>query len=313
MTRLKGKDCLCLAEFTQDQIYKILAKGSEFKKLHWARRLPRLLEGKTVALIFEKPSTRTRVSFEAGVAQLGGHPLVLNTNDLQLKRGESIEDTGRVLSRYVDAIVMRTFSQDSLERLASTSDVPVVNALTDEYHPCQALADLLTILEKRDHLAGIKLAYIGDGNNVCHSLLLGGAMVGVDVWVATPKGFEPSIEVVKVAKGLARNFKQEIRVLNDPKVAAMMADVLYTDVWTSMGQEDEAIKRKRAFAPYQINEALLASAKKDALVMHCLPAHRGEEIEAAVLDGPHSVVFDQAENRLHVQKALLSLLIGDEK
>ncbi len=311
MTPFKGKDFLTLADYSQDQLYKILAKGSEFKKLHKVGKLPRLLEGRTVALIFEKPSTRTRVSFEAGIAQLGGHPLILNSNDLQLKRGETVQDTGRTLSRYVDAIVMRTFSQSFLEELAEASEAPVINALTDKYHPCQVLADLLTILEKRDHLAGIKLAYIGDGNNVCHSLLLGGALVGMDVWVATPKGYEPDEDVVKRARSLGRNFRQEIKVLGDPNAAAMMADVIYTDVWTSMGQEEEAEKRKRAFAPYQVNEALLALAKKDALVMHCLPAHRGEEISAEVLDGHRSVIFDQAENRMHVQKALLSLIIGD--
>lgn len=313
MIGLKGKDCLTLGELTQDQMYKVLAKGSEFKKLYRAKKLPRFLEGKTVALIFEKPSTRTRVSFEAGIAHLGGYPLILNSNDLQIQRGETIQDTGRVLSRYVDAIVIRTFSQEFIEEIAAAADVPVINALTDLHHPCQALADLMTILEKRDHLAGIKLVYVGDGNNVCHSLLLGGALVGMDVWVATPKGYEPNQGVVDQAKSLARNYKQQIRVINDPKAAVMMADVVYTDVWTSMGQEEESDKRKKVFSPYQVNEELLASAKKNALVMHCLPAHRGEEISAGALDGPHSVIFDQAENRMHVQKALLSLIIGEEK
>jgi len=266
------------------------------------------LEGRSIALVFEKPSTRTRVSFEVGVAQLGAHPLVISSSELQLGRGETIEDTGRVLSRYVDAIVLRTFEQERLEVLASASSVPVVNSLSDFEHPCQALADLLTVRERLGGPAGRTLAYLGDGNNVAHSLLLAGAKAGMHVRIATPPGFEPIPQVVNRAAEIAAGTGGTVDVLHDPAEAAANADVLYTDAWASMGQEAEAAERELVFRSYQIDEKLVASASADAIVLHCLPAHRGMEITDEVIDGPRSAVWDQAENRLHTQKALLLFL-----
>ncbi|MGZ8623893.1 MAG: ornithine carbamoyltransferase [Actinomycetota bacterium] len=268
------------------------------------------LRGRSVALVFEKPSTRTRVSFEVGVAELGGHPVVLSTNDLQLGRGETIEDTGRVLSRYVDAIVLRTFEQERLEVLASAASVPVVNALSDFEHPCQALADLLTVRERLGSLRGRVLTYLGDGNNVAHSLLLAGAKAGMTVRVATPPGFEPIPQVVQRATEIAAETGCEIVTTDDATAASWGADVLYTDVWASMGQETEADERMLIFPLYQLNQALVDVAAEDVVVLHCLPAHRGQEITGEVLDGPRSAVWDQAENRLHTQKALLLRLFG---
>jgi ornithine carbamoyltransferase len=268
------------------------------------------LAGCAVAMIFEKPSTRTRVSFEVGIAQLGGYPLALSSSDMQLGRGETIEDTGRVLSRYVDAVVVRTFGQERLEGLASTSEVPVVNALSDFEHPCQCLGDLLTIKEKKDKLPGLTLAYIGDGNNVAHSLILGGAKSGMNVRVATPPGYEPIPQVVHRATEIGEETGGMAEVSNDPEAAAKDADVLYTDVWASMGQEEEANERSLVFGTYRIDQDLVGQAREDAIVMHCLPAHRGQEITDDVIDGPRSVVWDQAENRLHAQKALLVWLLG---
>jgi ornithine carbamoyltransferase len=268
------------------------------------------LHGKAVALVFEKPSTRTRVSFEVGVATLGGYPLALSSSELQLGRGETIEDTGRVLSRYVDAIVLRTFGQERLEALAAGASVPVVNSLSDYEHPCQILADLLTVREHKGGLEGRTLAYVGDGNNVTHSLLLGGAMAGVRVRVATPAGYEPIPQVVQRAEELAAESGGGVDVGNDPAVAVEGADAIYTDVWASMGQEAEHDERVLVFMPFQVNADLVARAAPDAIVLHCLPAHRGEEITDEVIDGPQSVVWDQAENRLHTQKALLLSLLG---
>jgi ornithine carbamoyltransferase len=267
------------------------------------------LVGASVALVFEKASTRTRVSFEVGVAQLGGYPLPLSSGDLQLGRGETIEDTGRVLSRYVDAIVLRTFEQERLEVLAGAATVPVVNSLSDFEHPCQALADLLTISERRGELAGTVLTYVGDGNNVAHSLLLAGAKAAMTVRVATPAGFAPIPQVVERATEIARATGGAVEVGTDPVAAASGAHVLYTDVWASMGQEAEAEERRLVFQPYQLDQRLIDAADPDVLVMHCLPAHRGEEITAAVIDGPSSAVWDQAENRRHAQKALLAWLL----
>ena len=268
------------------------------------------LAGRSVALIFEKPSTRTRLSFEVGVRELGGHPLVLTAEQMQLGRGETVDDTARVLSRYVHAIVLRTFGHERLEILAESGSIPVVNALSDESHPCQAVADLQTIREYKGSLAGVRLAYLGDGNNVAHSLLRAGAMVGMHVVVATPPGFEPSVRITDEASHLAEVSGGSVRVTNDPTAACADADVLYTDVWASMGQEDEAAERLVAFKPYQLNAGVVDLARPDAIVMHCLPAHRGEEITADVIDGDASVVFTQAENRLHAQKALLLTLLG---
>jgi ornithine carbamoyltransferase len=268
------------------------------------------LEGKTVALIFEKASTRTRVSFEVGVDQLGARPLTLGSSDIQLGRGETIEDTGRVLSRYVDAIVLRTFEQERLEALADAASVPVINSLSDFEHPCQALADLLTIRERSGPLPGRILAYVGDGNNVAHSLLLAGAKTGMTVRVAAPTGFEPIPQIVQRAAEIAQETGGSIEVLPDPQSAVKGAHVVYTDVWASMGQEDESEERSLVFRAYQVNRPLVEAADPDAIVLHCLPAHRGLEITDEVIDGPWSAVWDQAENRLHTQKALLLLLFG---
>jgi len=271
---------------------------------------PTVLAGRTVALIFEKPSTRTRVSFEVGVAELGGRPLPLSSADLQLGRGETVADTGAVLGRYVQGLVVRTFAQARLEELASASGVPVINALTDEEHPCQALADLLTVRDAFGTFAGRTLTYVGDGNNVAHSLLLAGAAVGLGVRIAHPDGYAPDAAVVARARALAEAHGSEVTVTTDAAAAAEGTHVLYTDVWASMGQEAEQAARAAVFAPYTLDGALVARAADDAIVLHCLPAHRGEEIAADVLDGPRSRVFDQAENRLHAQKAVLAMLVG---
>ena len=268
------------------------------------------LTGRSVALIFEKPSTRTRVSFEVAVTELGGHAVVLSAAELQLGRGETIQDTGRVLSRYVDAIVLRTFEQERLELLSTTATVPIVNALSDFEHPCQALADLLTMREHFGELPGRVLTYLGDGNNVAHSLLLAGTKMGMVVRVATPPGFEPIPQVVHRAEEIAAETGGAVEITHDPQEAATGADALYTDVWTSMGQDLEADERALVFPSYQLSQKLVDVADPEAIVLHCLPAHRGQEITDEVIDGPSSVVWDQAENRLHSQKALLLRLFG---
>ncbi len=285
----------------------ILDEADRMKKDRFAARP--LAGPRSVAVVFEKPSTRTRLSFEIGIAELGGHPIVLDARSTQLGRGETIEDTARVMSRYVDAIVIRTFGQDRITALAAASSVPVVNALTDYAHPCQVLADLQTIREHKGTLPGLTLTYLGDGNNMAHSLLLGGAIAGLHVRVASPDGFQPLPQVVRRAEELAAAHGGSVLVTDNPLAAATGADVLYTDVWASMGQEAEASERIAPLHPYALDEAKLAVAAKDAVVMHCLPAHRGEEIAAAVIDGPASIVWDQAENRLHAQKALLAFLL----
>ena len=268
------------------------------------------LSGRAVALIFEKPSTRTRVSFEIAISSCGGHPVPLSSAELQLGRGETIEDTGRVLSRYVDAIVLRTFEQERLEALARAATVPVINALSDFEHPCQALADLLTVREAKGNLAGRVLTYLGDGNNVTHSLLLAGAKAGMHVRAGTPPGFEPIPQIVDRARDIAAQTGGSVAVLADPVEASRGADVLYTDVWASMGQEAEAEERALVFPAYALDAEKVAVAAADVTVLHCLPAHRGMEISDEVIDGPHSRVLDQAENRMHTQKALLLRLLG---
>ncbi len=268
------------------------------------------LRGKAVAMIFEKPSTRTRVSFEIAVTSTGAHPLSLSSAELQLGRGETIEDTGRVLSRYVDALVLRTFEQERLELLASGATIPVVNALSDFEHPCQCLADLLTVREAKGELAGRTLTYLGDGNNVTHSLLLGGAKMRMHVRVATPPGFEPIPQVVQRAREIAASSGGSVTLTHDPEEASVSADVLYTDVWASMGQEAEAGERALVFSAYALDRAKVELARPDVTVLHCLPAHRGQEITDEVIDGPRSAVWDQAENRMHTQKALLLWLLG---
>ena len=263
-------------------------------------------------MIFEKSSTRTRVSFEVGMYQLGGQALFLSANDLQLGRGEPIADTARTLSRYLDAIMIRTFAQAVVEELARHASIPVINGLTDLHHPCQALADLLTIQEKRGTLAGLKLAYVGDGNNVANSLIQACTKMGMNISVACPQGYEPDATIVGDAMNLANRTGSRLEITPDPFHAAQDADIVYTDVWASMGQEPEQAARLKAFAGFQVNAELMNVAGPDALVMHCLPAHRGEEITAEVIDGPRSIVFDQAENRLHTQKAVLEMLITEE-
>jgi ornithine carbamoyltransferase len=303
-----ARDYLSVDDVSASELASILSLAGKLKadrQMH-----ADALAGRSAALIFEKSSTRTRVSYEVGVAQLGGHPITLSSGDLQLGRGETIEDTGRVLSRYVDVIVLRTFEQERLEALADAASVPVVNALSDFEHPCQALADLLTIEEHLGDLAGRILTYVGDGNNVAHSLLLAGAKAAMKVRVATPVGFEPIPQVVERAEEIAAETGGSIEVGTDPVVAAAGAHVLYTDVWASMGQEAEAEERALIFRPYQLNETLIDEADAGVLVMHCLPAHRGEEISDRAIDGDRSVVFDQAEDRLHTQKALLVFLFG---
>ena len=270
----------------------------------------RPLQGKTLALVFEKPSLRTRVAFEAGMTQLGGHGSYLSANDIDMGGRESVPDVARNLSRWVQAIAARVFKHSTIEDLARHATVPVINALSDREHPCQALADMLTLLERFGRLQGLRLAYVGDGNNVCHSLMLLGATLGVNVGVACPPDYRPDPEIVALAEERAAESDATITISAAPGEVVEGADAVYTDVWASMGQEHEAARRRPVFLPYQVNAALIALARADALVMHCLPAHRGEEISAEVIDGPHSVVFDQAENRLHVQKALVLTLLN---
>ncbi|MPZ73178.1 MAG: ornithine carbamoyltransferase [Nitriliruptorales bacterium] len=300
------RDYLTVDSLTSEELAKVLDVADEFKR---DRRPRDDLAGKSIGMIFEKPSTRTRISFEVGIAELGGHPVILNASELQLGRGETLEDTARVLSRYLHAVVVRTFAQSRLEMLAAAGTIPVINALSDFTHPCQALADLQTIREHRGGLEGLKLAYLGDGNNVVHSLLKAGALAGMRVAIGSPAGYEPIPQVVDQATRIAAHTGGDVFCTADPLEAAADADVVYTDVWASMGQEGEAAARTMLFRPFQVNRQVMDAAKPDALVMHCLPAHRGEEISADVIDGPNSVVFDQAENRLHSQKALLTFLL----
>lgn len=305
----KGKDVLRIDEFTPAELNQLLALAIQLKASQQSGEVYEPLKGKTLGMIFDKSSTRTRVSFEVGMYQLGGMSMFLSGKDLQLGRGEPISDTAKVLSRYVDAIMIRTFSHEGVEELAKHASIPIINGLTDDFHPCQALADMMTILEHKGKLEGVKLAYIGDGNNVANSLVLIGALLGVDVSVATPIGYEMQEEIVQTASQYAKVSGSKLVFTHDPKEAVAQADALYTDVWTSMGFEEENQVRMQAFADYQINEELAALAKPDYIFLHCLPAHRGEEVTAEVIDGEHSVVFDQAENRLHAQKAILAAVL----
>ena len=307
---LKGKDLLSIHDLSNAEINEILDLAKDLKAKQKAGIEHQLLKGQTLGMIFQKASTRTRVSFEVGMWQLGGMALFLSSKDLQIGRGEPIKDTARVLSRYVDGIMIRTFSHEDVKELAQYSDVPVINALTDLMHPCQALADILTIAEHKGSLKGLKLAYIGDGNNMVNSLMHACAKVGMHISVAVPKGYEPDEAMVAEARADAADTGSIITICTDPLEAAQDADALYTDVWASMGQEGEQLARQEAFIGYQINNATLQAAKKDAIVLHCLPAHRGEEITDEVMEGPQSAVFDEAENRLHVQKAIMALLMA---
>lgn len=307
---LKGKDLLALYSLSKDEIMEILKAAADLKAKQKQGVAHPILAGKTLAMIFTKSSTRTRVSFEVAMCHLGGYPLFLSGQDLQLGRGETIADTARVLSRYVDGIMIRTFAHADVEELAKYAEIPVINGLTDLNHPCQILADFQTIIEHKGKLEGLKLAYVGDGNNVCHSLLNGCAKVGMHISVATPKGYEPSPEIVALAQADAATSGAKVELTEDPVLAVKDADVIYTDVWASMGQEAEHTERLKIFQPYQVSTQLVSAAKPDYLFLHCLPAHRGEEVAAEVIDGPNSVVFDEAENRLHAQKAVLALTMG---
>ena len=304
------KHLLTLADYSQDEILQILSLGSKLK-IQTRLQLPHhYLKEKTLAMIFAKSSTRTRVSFEVGMFQLGGHALNLSTSDIQLGRGETIADTARTLSRMVDGIMIRTFDQADLEGLAEYGSVPVINGLTDLYHPVQALADILTLYEYKHTFAGLKVAFVGDGNNVAHSLMIICAKLGINIFVASPAGFEPLESVVKIAQEAAQLTGSKVVITNDPKEAVQGADAVYTDVWASMGQESQFEEKSKHFLSYQVNQELMNYAKGDAIFLHCLPAHRGEEVTADVIDGPQSVVFDEAENRLHVQKAVMVKLMA---
>ena len=309
--RLRGRDLLCLADYTSEELLQIIRLGLEMKRRFYAgERVIPVLQGKSIAMIFEKPSTRTRVSFEVAAHQLGAHAMYLNWRDLQLGRGETIADTARVLSRYVDAIVARVKEHEKLEELARHASIPVINALSDLSHPCQALGDFMTLLELRGDLKGLTLAFVGDGSdNVLHSLLVAGAKLGVNVRVATPKSLQPDPRILEAARRAAKETGASVEILEDPAEAVRGADAVYTDVWVSMGQEAQAEEKRRLLRPYQVNRELMEKASPRAVFMHCLPAHRGEEVTDEVMDGPWSVVWDQAENRLHIQKAILALLV----
>jgi len=272
-----------------------------------------ILAGKALGMIFQKSSTRTRVSFETGMFQLGGHALFLSSNDIQLGRGESISDTAKTLSRYIDGIMIRTYDHSDVEELAEEGTVPVINGLTDLLHPCQILADLYTIQEKKGNLEGKKLAYLGDGNNIANSLLLGTTKVGMDVAIATPDDYKPNSEMIAKAKKQAEKSGSKVEIIDDPEAAVKDADAVYTDTWASMGDEDEKEARMKAFDGYQVTTELMSTAKDDAIFLHCLPAYRGQEMTAEVIDGPQSVVFDEAENRMHVQKAIMAKLMADNE
>lgn len=297
------RDFLTLQDLSLEELDTILRRAVELKASKDANLCP--LIGKSIGLLFEKASTRTRISFQVGIYQLGAQAIYLNPNEIQLGRGETIEDTARVLSRYLHGIIIRTFAHETIEDFARNATIPVINGLTDLHHPCQVLADLMTIKEKRGTLKGIRLAYIGDGNNVANSLIEASAMTGFELIIACPDGYEPDRAIYESA--ISEGAK--VKILRSPEEAVRDADVLYTDVWVSMGQENKEVKKKKSFEGYQLNRSLLSLAKPDAIVMHCLPAHRGEEITDDVIDSPQSVVFEQAENRLHTQKALLELLL----
>ena len=303
---LSGRDCLTLAEFTREETRLILDEAARLKGIQRSRIPFRPLRGRTLAMVFQKPSNRTRVSFEVGMYQLGGHALHLLPQEIQIGKRETPSDTGRVLARYIDAIMVRTFDHEELEELAGAAEVPVINGLTDQHHPCQALADLLTAREEFGTLEGLEVTYIGDGNNVAHSLAIACALTGARLTIAHPEGHGPDPGVMELADSSGAS----PTLTEDPREAASGARVVYTDVWASMGQESEAEERKMKFAPYQVDDELMALAADDAIFLHCLPAHRGEEVTADVIDGPASRVFDQAENRLHAQKALLYLLLS---
>jgi len=307
--QLKGRDFLRINDWDADELTSVLDLADRLKARQRERVEHRHLEGRSLGMIFQKPSTRTRVSFEVGMFQLGGTALHLAAGDLQLGRGETIEDTGTVLSRYLDGIMIRSFAQADVDALAAAADIPVINGLTDDFHPCQALADVMTIRERLGAFDGVRVAYLGDGNNVCNSLMVACAKLGMDFVAATPEGYEPNDEVVGWARAAANVSGRSVELTHDPRVGAEGADVLYTDVWTSMGQDEERGRRLADLEGFGIDDALLQLGSERAIVLHCLPAHYGEEIAKEVLYGPRSAVWDQAENRLHAQKALMALVI----
>lgn len=307
--RLKGRDYLSIRDFSGEEIRLLLDAAHDLKRELKAGTPHPVLQGKSLGMIFTKASTRTRVSFEVGMYQLGGQALFLSAQDIQLRRGETIGDTARTLERYLDGIMIRTFDQADVDDLAKYGSIPVINGLTDLLHPTQALADVMTVEEHKGNLAGLKLAFIGDGNNVAHSLLQICAKVGMHMTIACPAGYEPDADIFVQARADGAATGSKLEVVTDPLEAAEGADVLYADVWASMGQEEEQAERIRAFSRYQINTGLLGRAAPDAVVLHCLPAHRGEEITDEVLDGPQSAAFDEAENRLHAHKAIVAMLL----
>lgn len=311
---MKGNDFLTLAEFTPSDLKKVLDLSARLKRGRRAHLGRRLLDGKSVALIFEKPSTRTRVSFQVAITELGGHPLSLSSNELQLGRGETIGDTARVLSRYVHCMMARVNRHSDLVSLAEASSVPVINGLSDLHHPVQILADLLTLKEHKGKLDGLRVAWVGDGDNVCNSWMIGAALSGIEFVAATPVGYGPSPDVLRTARSIARSGEGKIRTVTDPTDAVKEADCVITDTFVSMGVEAEKERRLNAFLPrYRVDSALMSEAKKDAIFMHCLPAHRGEEVTPDVIDGSQSVIFDEAENRLHTTKALLCFLMLEKR
>ncbi|WP_240689453.1 ornithine carbamoyltransferase [Ammoniphilus sp. YIM 78166] len=308
--KLKGRDFLCLADFSAEELTYLLDLAAEIKAMQKEGIAYQPLKGKTLGMIFEKASTRTRVSFEVGMYQLGGQGMFFSSRDMQIGRGEPIADTAQVLARYLDGIMIRTFEHEKVEELAKYASIPVINGLTDKFHPCQIMADFQTIIEQKGQLKGLKLAYVGDGNNMAHSLLNGCTKLGVDVAIASPQGYMPAEDVVAAAKGFATISGSKVLITDNPVEAVAGADIIYTDVWASMGQEAEQEKRVKAFAGFQVNEELVKHADNEYIFMHCLPAHRGEEVSAGVIDGKHSVIFDEAENRLHAQKAIMAAIMG---
>jgi ornithine carbamoyltransferase len=306
---MKGKSLIEINDLSLEEIYQIFDLSRSLKEKLYTGEPHRLLEGKALGMIFSKPSTRTRISFETGIYQLGGMGMYFNQNDLQLKKSESVSDTAKVLSRYLSGIMIRTFDHQDVIDLAKYGSIPVINGLTDLHHPCQVLTDLFTILEKRRTFKGLKLAYIGDGNNMAHSLLHGCSKVGMDISIASPGGYMPLKSIVDESMVNAKYMESKIEITEDPIAAVKDADVIYTDVWASMGQEKEAADRRKKFIKFQVNDELVKHAKSDYIFMHCLPAHRGDEVTDEICDSPNSVIFDEAENRLHVQKAIMALVM----
>lgn len=307
---LSSKDFLTIGERTSEEVFGLIKDAIELKNLQKSGTPHNFLNGKVLGMIFEKASTRTRVSFEVGMLQLGGHAIFLNSKDIQLGRGETIEDTAKVLARYVDGLMIRTFEHDTIERFAAFSSVPIINGLTDLHHPTQVMADLLTIYEHKGQLSGLKMCFVGDANNnMCHSLLEGASKVGMNISIACPKGYEPNKAILEKAQFEAKKFDSKIEIDHDPQKMIKEADIVVTDVFTSMGQENDNKQRLLDLKEYQVNERLCKDAKDDYIFLHCLPAHRGEEVTSSIIDGTHSVVFDEAENRLHVQKAILKALM----